>query len=309
MKKAFLFLTSIIFCNQLYASEIITIYSPYSPSHSGTPAMIKIIDESNSIQKKFKFRLEFKPGGDQIIAIRSMDEAPANSLSIVAPKYVEHISSGKLNRSRYVPVHALGDACWAVISNLGSESEGISSLKGIEEIVVGGVGFGNAAHLTALQIGEKYNFRVRYIPFKSNFDALILMAGNGSINFVLERVVNYENLKIKSSDLKMLAVSCPIRNNRYPQTRTLAEQGIIAPFVFNITVSSILMPESKRNEISKILDQATISIGKEQIQELSDMIPPIFSKISTQDHYNNSINLVEKLLIYHQKFINSSINR
>lgn len=309
MKQIFLILTSLFFLNQAYASEVITIYSPYSPSHSGTPAMLKIIEEANSIQKKMKFRLEFRPGGDQIIAIRSMDDNPNSSLSIIAPKYVEHISSGKLDRSRYVPIHALGDACWAVISNLGKETEGVSSLKGIEEMVVGGVGFGNAAHLTGLQLGEKYGFRVRYIVFKSNLDALLLMASNGSINLVLERIINYENLKTKSPDLKLLAISCPTRNNRQPQLKTLAEQGIAAPFVFNITISNISMPESKRNEIAKILDQATIAVGKQKIEDLSDMSPPIFAKVGTQEYYNKSIDLVEKLQIYHQKAINDSMNK
>lgn len=309
MKQIFLILSSLFFLNQVHASEIITIYSPYSPSHSGTPAMLRIIEEANSIQKKMKFRLEFRPGGDQIISIRSMDNNPSKSLSIIAPKYVEHISSGKLDRSRYVAIHALGDACWAVISNLGRQTEGVSSLIGIEEIVVGGVGFGNAAHLTALQLGEKYGFRVRYIVFKSNLDALLLMASNGSINLVLERIINYENFKTKSPDLKLLAISCSERNSRHPQIKTLLEQDITTPFVFNITIASILMPESKRNEIVKILDQATLAVGKQKIKDLSDMSPPIFTKVSTQEYYTKSIDLVEKLQIYHQKDINDSMNK
>ena len=96
------------------ATETIKVYSPYSPSHSGTPAMYKIIDKANASQSIYKFVMEFKPGGNQIIAVKSLD---ANSLAIIAPSFVENVESGKLNEKDYIPVHALGNACWAVIAN------------------------------------------------------------------------------------------------------------------------------------------------------------------------------------------------
>lgn len=307
--KLLILLITMFFFKISFAQEIITIYSPYSPSHSGTPAMLRILEKANNSQNNFNFRLEFKPGGEQILAIKEMDKSPENSLAIIAPKYVEHTVSGKLDRKNYVPVHALGDACWAVISNLGDESLGLSSLKGNSEIVVGGVGFGNAAHLTGLQLGEKFDFKVRYIVFKSNFDALLLMASNGSINLVLERPVNYENLKTKSPNLKLLGLSCPTNDNRYPNIKTIKEQGVITPFVFNITVSNKAMTENKRNEISKILNEATISIGKEEIKRLSDMIPPIFSNIDIGDYYQNTVSLLERLISHHRESISKSIKK
>ena len=57
----------------VYATESVKIYSPYSPGHSATPAMLKIIDEANSSQNTYKFTLEFKPGGNQVIAVKSLD--------------------------------------------------------------------------------------------------------------------------------------------------------------------------------------------------------------------------------------------
>ena len=117
----------------VYATETIRVYSPYSPSHSGTPAILRVLNEANNSQKNYQFVLEFKPGGNQIIAVKSLD---ATSLAIIAPAFVENVETGKLNFNDYVPVHALGNACWAVIVN--------KELSG--EVVVGGVGFGNAAH-------------------------------------------------------------------------------------------------------------------------------------------------------------------
>lgn len=286
-----------------WAIENIAIMSPYSASHSGTPAMLKIIDAANQSQTRYRFFLEFKPGGEQILAIKAIEDQPNNRLAIIAPKYVEHIESGKLEESNYVPVHALGDACWAVITNVGDEKHGVSSLRGQSEIVVGGVGFGNAAHLTSLQLAERYGFQVRYVPFKSNYDALILMAGDGSINMVVDRVNSYHQLKEKRPGLRILAMSCPTRHPDEPNIKTLAEQGIIAPYVFNITMAHKNMDTSRRTELGQILQDATRAVGAKEIQKLSDMTPPVFNNVNIQTYYQNSVNTVKSLIRKHQSKI------
>ena len=285
------------------AKELIAIQSPYSPSHSGTPAMQEIIRQANQSQDRFRFVLEFRPGGEQIIAVKSLNDQPENRLAIIAPKFVEHTQSGRLILDDYVPIHALGDACWAVISNLGDQNIGITSLRGQKEIVVGGVGFGNAAHLTSLEIGEKLGISIRYVPFRSNFDALVLMVGDNSINMVLDRVSNYQQFKEKNPRLGMLAMSCPSRHPDQSQIRTLKEQGIVSPYVFNITIAHKNMDPIKRSEISKILQEATVKVGKTEIQRMSDMNPPIFDKIDLMSYYQNSISIVRTLLQKHQQHI------
>jgi tripartite-type tricarboxylate transporter receptor subunit TctC len=283
-----------------HSAETISIQSPYSASHSGSAAMFKIIDEANRQQRRYNFILEFKPGGEQIIAIKQMDEQPQTRLAIVAPKYVEHLSSGKLNKNNYEPVWALGDACWAVITNVGDERKGVVSLRGQKELVVGGVGVGNAAHLTALQLGEKYGFQVRYIPFKSNFDALMLMAADGSVNMVLERASNYEQMKIKNPNLKMLAMSCPQRHPSAPNVQTLLEQGITAPYVFNTIIANQNMLATRQEEISKILNRATQIVGLNNIQRSSDFRPPQFDNLPVTMYHDKSIMLVDRLLKKYQ---------
>ena len=289
-----------------HSAETISIQSPYSASHSGSAAMFKIIDEANRQQRRYNFILEFKPGGEQIIAIKQMDEQPQTRLAIVAPKYVEHLSSGKLNKNNYEPVWALGDACWAVITNVGDERKGVVSLRGQKELVVGGVGVGNAAHLTALQLGEKYGFQVRYIPFKSNFDALMLMAADGSVNMVLERASNYEQMKIKNPNLKMLAMSCPQRHPSAPNVQTLLEQGITAPYVFNTIIANQNMLATRQEEISKILNRATQIVGLNNIQRSSDFRPPQFDNLPVTMYHDKSIMLVDRLLKKYQSQIQSN---
>ena len=295
MKKKLLILLLLGISFVSHAAETITIVNPYGPGHSATPAMLRIIQEANSLQKEFNFVIEFKPGGNQIIAVKHMDAMPHNRLSIIAPAFVENTLKGDLNQADYVPVHALGDACWAVISNKGNEAGGIASLRGEKELNVGGVGFGNATHLTSLLAGEKYGFNPVYIVFKSNNDALINMMGGHGINFVIDRIENYEGFKEKFK-LNVLAASCARRLDKAPHIKTLKEQGIDAPYIFNITVANRLMPEATRNKLSKILDNATINVGADNITQLSGMSPPVFDKIDTVTYYNKSIARLTVLL-------------
>jgi tripartite-type tricarboxylate transporter receptor subunit TctC len=305
MKCIFLFLLGLT-SSMVMAAETITIMSPYSASHSGTSSMFRIINEANSQQKDYNFILEFRPGGEQIIAINALKEQPATRLAIVAPKFVEHVQSGRLNRADYVPIHALGDACWAVITNVGNSRQGIASLRGIPELTVGGVGVGNAAHITALELGERFNFRIRYIPFKSNFDALVLMVSDQSINLVLERVASFLQYREKNPRVTVLGMSCPRRHPDLPDVSTLAEQKINTPYVFNITMSHQNMPDPKRIEISGILNEATRVVGAKEIFRLSDMTPPILNDQLLSDYYKQRFNfMVELLKKYENKIQNN----
>lgn len=285
-------LSLLLFVVSTVSAETIRIYSPYSPGHSGTPAMLRIIDQANKNQSIYKFVLEFKPGGNQIIAVKSLDE---NSLAIIAPAYVENVNSGKLNASDYVPVHSLGDACWVGITN--------APLAGRKELVTGGVGFGNAAHLTALALGDKYKFDVRYIVFRSNNDALVNMAGNNGVDFVIDKYEAYESLKIKNDKLRLVAASCPKRIPQEPKLKTFKEIGIEAPYVFNITVAHKDMNNTRKKAISNILNQATVEIGEKEIFKLSAMRPPIFDKISDKEFYDKSVALVTSMQIKYKKQI------
>ncbi len=276
---------SLAYVNFAWSSETIKIYSPYSAGHSGTPALRKIIEQANESQSIYKFILDFKPGGNQIIAVKSID--PDNSLAIIAPAYVDNIATGKLKESDYVPVHALGNACWAVVVN--------KPLNGQKEFVVGGVGIGNAAHLTGLAFGDKYNFNVRYVVFKSNYDALVNMVGNNGIEFVVDKYEGYEALRTRNSNMTMIAASCPVRLAQAPNIKTIKELGINAPYIFNIAVAHKNMDPTRRKAIGVILNNATKQVGPDEIYRLSAMRPPMFDGVTTEEFYTQSIQGVKKL--------------
>ena len=288
----------LLVCTFAVSANTVKIYSPYGPGHSATPALFRVVDQANSSQSKYRFVVEFKPGGNQIIAVKSLDEM---SLAIIAPAYVENVAAGKLDINDYRPVHAFGDACWAVVTN--------KSLDDQSEFVVGGVGFGNAAHLTALALGEKYRFNVRYIVFKSNNDALINMAGDNGVELVIDKYESYEALREKNSKLQMIAASCPQRLPQAPHVKTLKELGIAAPYIFNITIAHRSMPESRRNEIAKILHTATEKLGEQEIFKLSAMRPPQFDNISVDEFYNRSIDQVRSLQLRYKDQIATEGNK
>ena len=194
MKKIFFTLLFLLSINA-YAVEKITVFIPYAPSASSVPAMLRLVDEANKIQSEYDFIIDFKPGGNQSISLKAMDQNPTDSLSLIAPAYIENYKSGIINKDNYVPVWALGDECWAVMTNIGDTAKGVKSLEGIKESVLGGVGFGHATHLTAIMLGEKFNFNTRYIIFKSNTDALINIVGNNGVNMAIDKIEGYASFK------------------------------------------------------------------------------------------------------------------
>lgn len=306
MKKISAFIL-LVASSLVSAKEKITVFYPYAASASSTPAIIRLLDESNKIQQDVEFVLEFKPGGNQSISVKSMEQSFTNSLSLIAPAYIENSRAGIIDRTNHTPIWSLGNACWAVISNLGKTENGLTSLSGISEINLGGVGYGNATHLTGIILGEKFNFKTRYIVFKSNTDALVNLAGNNGVNLAIDKVENFLSFKLKA-DIQVLGVSCPTRIDTLPNIKTLSEQGITAPMVFNIIISHKDMPVNKKNKIRLIFNKAAENIGSQTFMQLSGLRPTQFDNISPTEFYTRSVIIFENLLNKYEKLIQDSKN-
>jgi len=286
---------SILFTASAQARELVVVYSPYNASHAGTAASHVVFRIANEQQDKYTFVLEQKPGAQGVLALRSLNENKTKHLAIINAAFVDNVEKGQIIESDYVPIHSDGDACWAVVSTNGNENQGLDSLKSTGEIVVGSVGFGNATHLTALQIGDKYNLPVRYIPYRSNYDATVAMVGNQGINFGIERLNVVNQFKEKNPKISVLAMSCPFRYDEAPAVATLKEQGIVAPYVFNTIVAHKDMSTEKATELGKILDQATLTVGEKEIKKISDMRPSVFDKVSAVDFTQERLAIVKLL--------------
>lgn len=306
MIKLLLFLIILTLSVESWARETITVYSPYSPSHAGTTSTRKVFETANSLQNKYQFILEFKPGAQGVLALKELETRPGSRLAVIHAAFVDNVEKKIIVESDYVPIHSQGDACWAVVSTTGDTRLGVSSLSATSEIVVGTVGVGNATHLTALQIGAKYNVPVRFIPFKSNYDSMIAMVGGHGVTFNLERVSVIEQFREKNPNLKILGMSCPVRHPDAPSVRTLQEQGIVAPFVFNTVVAHKNMPTDKAKELGRILDQSTLLIGADEIRRLSDFRPGIFNQISAEEFHRSRVSSIKQLRQQHRQSIDAN---
>lgn len=277
-------LLSILLPLTAQATQTIRVISPYSPGHSATPALLRLVDQANSEQSIYRFAVEYRPGGNQAIAVAGLGD---DSLAIIAPAFVENVDAGRLNESDYRPVYALGNACWAVITN--------RPLTGGGEMTIGGVGFGNAAHITGLALGERYGFTTRYVVFRSNNDALINMVGNHGVNMAIDKFEAYDGLRAKNTNLRMVAASCPRRLPQAPRIPTLTELGVRAPYIFNIVIAHRSMADARRIAIGQILDKATLAIGAEEMYNLSAMRPPVFDGMTADQFYRSSIDVTRDL--------------
>ncbi len=308
MIKRFLAACLLVSSGITYAAETISIQFGASASQPNTAPYLKTIEIANKLQNKYEFVLEFKPGANGVLALKAMDQSPQNRLATVAPAFVENAKSGFINENDYVPVVTQGDACWAIITNIGETAKGIASLNGQKEITVGGTGFGNAAHITAIKVAEKYGIKVRYIVYKSNYDALVNMAGGQPINFLLERPANYRIFKEKNPNLQILGINCNKRSPLYPDVKTVKEQGFETPTIFFATVANVKMPAEKRKEITVILEQAQDKLGAQYFMETADMSPPQFGtpKQTAEDFFVNKVLQMKVLTHRYEKQINDA---
>lgn len=290
------------------ARETITVITPAAASQSSTPLSLKMIDRANEMQSKYNFVADFKPGGNGVLALKHMDASPQNRVSIIAPAFIENAKSGAIDEDDYVPISAGGDVCWAVIANVGDSRRGIDSLADFKgrEITVGGTGFGNAAHITSLMLAEKYGFRVKYVVFKANFDAVVNMVGNNGVNMALESINTYNQFKEKQPKLQMLGFNCTVRSSQAPELKTLREQGINAPMVFNITLANRAMPEEKRREVGQILTRSIEVIGAKEFADIAGLYPPVFRGVSAEEFARRRISLQKELVKRYEKEIEAS---
>lgn len=302
MKK--ILLSLLLLASSVYAQEVITVYTPYSASHGGNAAFQRVLDRANEMQKTYRFQFELKPGAQGLIALRTASEQPENRLAIINAAFVELIENNQVAETDWTPVHAIGEACWAV-ATLGGNETGVASLKNLNEITVGTVGVGNVTHLTALAIGELVKVPVRLVLFKSNYDALVNLVGNHGVNFVVERYAVAEQFREKNPNIQVVGMSCPTRYAAM-NVPTLKEQGLNLPGVINIVMANRQMPQQRKTAVAQILDQATKDVGLKEIQHLSDMRSPIFDGVSAQQFYKSRIDSLKSLRKRYSKQIQDS---
>lgn len=290
MKKIlFTILTACLLVPTAQSREIITVNSYTGAASSINNFYRRIFDQANQDQTQYKFILVAKPGAQGLIALNDMDQDPENKMAMISAGFVDLYLNGKIKKEDYVPISSAGNSCWVVITNRVKANQGASGLRGQKEIFVGTIAKGSSAHLTALILGERLGFESKAIIFKSNVEALTLMASDGSINLVVETPANYLNFSGIRPNLQGIGVNCPVRNPKVPQIKTMQEQGFDVPSIWAFVVANQAMPANKRKNLARILDQAMQAIGQDQIFQQFDYQLPSMLGQTTEQHYRQSL--------------------
>lgn len=284
--KKLLLTTLLAYAGVAFAAETITVLNPQGPGYSGTPQFMATIDEANKLQSRYQFVPEFKVGGFESVALLDVKSNPQNKITSVVTSHLEAIDRGLVNAADYTPMFANGDACWALAGNFGDERLGLANIKDVKELVVGAPALGGALHLMALELGKRYNKPVRFIFYKTNGEAVYAMM-QGDVNMTLDRVSVYQGYKKKFPNVTMLAMTCNRRHQDAPELKTLHEQGVDVPPIFNVIMTSKDMDATRRQEIKAIFEQATKTIGEQELVKLGDHVPAMFQNLDSEAYYRD----------------------
>ena len=282
------------------ATESIVIASSYNAGYSGQAAMLNVLNTANNAQKKYNFVLEPHPGAQGLIAMNYALANSNNRLALIAAGAVDNFVTGKVKENDFVAVHAVGDACWAVVTNWpADESKGIRSIRtqaGSKELVLGVVGVGSVSHLAGLEIANQVKLPVITVVFKSGTEAFLNLAANNGVNMAVDSVPTILNMKTKAQTLNMVAVTCGDRHPQAAHVPTLTEQGFgNIPPVFNVILAPTNMPEQKRKELGAILDKATQDVGFETLFASSGFKAAVFQRMTAQQFYDLRVGQIKSL--------------
>lgn len=293
------------------ATESIVIASSYNAGYSGQATMLNVLNTANSAQKKYNFVLEPHPGAQGLIAMNFAQAGANNRLALIAAGAVDNFVTGKAKETDFVPVHAVGDACWVVTTNwTADESQGIRSIRppaGTKDLILGVVGIGSVSHLAGLEISNQVKLPAVTVIFKSGTEAFLNLASNNGVNITIDSVPTVVNMKAKVPTLNMVGITCGDRHPQAAHVPTLTEQGFgNIPPVFNIILAPTNMPEHKRKEVGAILDKATQDVGFETLFASSGFKAAVFQRMTAQQFYDLRVGQIKSLRKKYSKEIASA---
>jgi hypothetical protein len=102
--KRLLMVALVVASSLVSAKELITLEVGHGPSQPNAAAYIRTLETANSMQNKYEFVVEFKPGANGALALKTMDVSPQTRIATVAPAFVENTKSGLLNEADYTPI-------------------------------------------------------------------------------------------------------------------------------------------------------------------------------------------------------------
>lgn len=277
------------------AKEVITLYTYSGPASTFTQKYRTILEVANTQQDRFIFQLDPRPGANGLLAIKAMQKNPHNSLSTVSASLIELINTSLVTKDNLIPVFSGGEACYAIAAILGDSNKGLISLKGVKEIKLVTIAIGSSAHMALLELGSDLGFSVVPVVFKSQVEGLVLMAGDQSVDLIIESPRVIKNFQTKNPNIRPLAMNCKTRNPKMPEVSTAIEQNFDLPGLWSFAVANSQMDPLRRETIAGILQNALVSIGQSRMFDLYDIQFPTLQGLTVNQHFDHMYTHTNKL--------------
>jgi tripartite-type tricarboxylate transporter receptor subunit TctC len=178
--KKFLAILLVTLTMTVSAKENITIVYSWTASDNAANFYRTLADESNKIQDKYNFIVDYKPGAGGSVAAQHVQTNPgvilANSSALfIRPVFYPEGSHDSSNFKSIMPM------CLAPFVIASGKYKSWADVPTDKPLSIGHSGNGTTTHLVAQQIADKYPQMI-IVPFKSTSEAF-LGAMQGSIDF------------------------------------------------------------------------------------------------------------------------------
>ena len=156
------------------AAETVTILYGFTSSDSVANYARTLIQEANSIQSKYNFIFDVKPGAASSIAARYIQNNPKNIILEASSPFFIRPNLFPKDSHDVNQFQGLMLQCSAPLGVVSTKYKAWDSIPKDKELSIGIAGFGTTTHLVALQIKEKFP-NALIVPFKSSSEGQLAM--------------------------------------------------------------------------------------------------------------------------------------
>jgi len=271
------------------AKENVTIVYAFSPSDPMANYTRTLIEEANSLQKKYHFIFDTKPGAGGSIAARYVESKPDTILATSAAFFVrpsvypteshstDNFRSVMIQCRSPMAVGSIRYKTWAEVPRDQLLNIGIS-------------GLGVVSHLTSIQITNLYS-NIQPVPFKSTNDAILALLGNQvdlSIGFL-------GDLRQWKNRIHVLGITGTREIDNVPTLKS--EKFSVTEFMDQThhLVSSKRVAQTTVTEWQGILYQAALAQSVQESYTIDYCTAVSMTPGQAQAWYNNQVDFWKKI--------------
>jgi len=189
MKKIIAIILLAAFSLPTIAAETVTILYSWTASDQAANFYRLLAEESNKLQNKYHFIVDYKPGAGGSIAARTVESYPNTILANSSALFIRPIfyPEGSHNPQLF---KALMPMCLAPFVIISGKYKSWNDVPKDKPLTIGHSGNGGTTHLVAVQIAEKFP-NIEILAFKSTSEA-VTSTIQGSTDFAVGFVADAE---------------------------------------------------------------------------------------------------------------------